>query len=176
MQALRNIKDRFEAGFRLGIEQRTVGYAYSQNALRLRLDFLEEASFSSVYPFNGKFRLKDVKESVNKLSFITKKCAFLVGETDEKVNYYCLALDKNYFDYLAAIPGNNRLINDFSSYYQEKKTISPQLRQEVLMNSSEYLDMDNWDHQLFYLFFHCWRNEELIALFEAKSVQRVEEK
>lgn len=163
MKALNTIKNRFEKGLRIGYKQRTVGYAYVQHATRIRLDVLEQSAGKRPYPFDQGFSFAEVEESVKKLPFISHKCGYMRDGTDEVVNYYCLGLDENYFSYLAALPDSSKLIKTFADTYQKQKTITPEIRQAMILESLESLDMDNWDHQLFYLFYQCWLNEELIA-------------
>lgn len=57
MQALSTIKERFEGGLRIGLEKRTLGYAYTQHAIRLRIDYFDKTPITTVYPFNGAFSL-----------------------------------------------------------------------------------------------------------------------
>jgi len=87
MQALRTIKAEFEKGLRLGKEKRTVGYAYTQHANRMRLDFFDETPVINNYPFNGAFNLAMVKQSVEQLPFVTRKCGFEAKDGEKTVNY-----------------------------------------------------------------------------------------
>jgi len=171
LQAIVKIKNRFEQGLRQSFEKRTVGYAYTQNALRMRLNFLEKDDSDMPFPFNGTFSFAELSEELDKLPFVTEQCGFLIDATKEQVNYYCLAMDENYFNYLNAIPDENGLIGDFVKMYKEKKSINPQYRQGFLMNAMENLDLNNWDHQFFYMLMQCWRNEELMAYFKTKTQQ-----
>jgi hypothetical protein len=169
MQAIISIKKRFEEGLRQSFEKRTISYAYIQNATRMRLNFIEKDQSTMPFPFNGDFSLEEVSEEVEKLSFISKKCGFLVGDTEEQVNYYCLSLNKNYFDYLGAIPDEDKLIANFVTMYKETKNITSEFRQQLLFMSIESLDLENWDHQFFYMLVQCWRKEELIAYAKATA-------
>lgn len=169
MNAIIKIKNHFEEGLRQSFEKRTIGYAYTQNALRMRLNLIEEDNSEMPFPFNGDFSLLEFSEDVEKLPFFSKKCGFLAKISDEQVNYYCLAINENYFNYLAVVSDGNGLIDGFVNMYKDKKSITPEYRQEFLMNGMEKLDLNNWDHQFFYMLQQCWRNEELIAYFKAEA-------
>jgi len=172
MQALHTIKAEFEKGLRVGKEKRTVGYAYTQHANRMRLDFFDEAPINNSHPFNGAFTLSMVQTSVEQLPFVTRKCGFEVKEVEKTINYYCLSLDENYFNYLDELGATSALIKEFATVYKTNKTVTPAIRKGMVMESLEQLDMDNWDHQLFYLLFQCWTNEELMAYQKVKALQK----
>ncbi|MEM6773144.1 MAG: hypothetical protein AAF597_21405, partial [Bacteroidota bacterium] len=171
LDALVTIKTRFEQGLRIGKEQRSVGYAYEQHAIRMRLDFFDKAQITNNYPYNGQFSLAEVKAAVDQLPFFTDKCGFAVGEQDQVVNYYCPALDENYFSYLGQLSDPEGIISTFVSNYREAKTITPMMRQKMVMSAQESLDFDNWDHQLFYCLFQCWVNEEVQAYIEVNVLR-----
>lgn len=169
MEAIVSLKKQFEEGLRQAFPKRTVGYAYTQNSLRMRLNYIEKDQADMPFPFQGGFSFEKLSEDVEKLSFVSKKCGYLVGESEEQINYYCLALNKNYFDYLEAIPETNNFIKDFAEMYKNKKSVTSGFREKFLMRGMENLDLDNWDHQLFYMFFQCWINEELEAYLKANA-------
>lgn len=87
------------------------------------------------------------------------------------VNYYCLALDDDYFSYLEKLPDSGGVIKNFVTAYREAKSITPDMRQSMLLQNEGSLDFDNWDHQLFYLLFQCWTNEELQAYVKVNALK-----
>lgn len=157
------------------MEKRTVAYAYEQHAIRMRLDYFDKSPVTNLYPFNGKFDFSQVEAAVKTLPFVSNKCGFVVGDKEEVLNYYCPALHAPFFDYLAVLGDSSQLIADFASDYQKAKTITPGIKQQMLLGNDEGIDFDNWDHQLFYLLFHYWVNEELMAYAKvSKAAAKIE--
>lgn len=163
VEAMLAIKAEFEGGLRKGLELRSVAYAYEQHAIRMRLNYFDKTPVIYQYPFNGKFDFSRVESYANSLPFMTRKCGFQIEATKEVVNYYCPSIHQPFFDYLTEIGQSSSIISNFAKEYPEVKAILPGIKQQMLMSSNEELDFEKWDHQLFYLLFHCWVNEELIA-------------
>ena len=53
--------------------------------------------------------------------------------------------------------------------YTTNKTITSAAKQNILLNSEKELDFTKPEHQIIYLFFHVFANEERLALDNLKS-------
>ncbi|MEM6397708.1 MAG: hypothetical protein AAF741_15270 [Bacteroidota bacterium] len=164
------IKASFEAGIRLPSEaDSSLVYLYKQHARRLRLHFFDKDPISGVFPFNGKASLSQQAELVDRLPYMSGLCGFQ-KESGETINYYCPNLDETYFDYLEELGKNSEIITEFARTYQETKVIIPAVRQQMLMNAIEDLDLSDYDHQLFYSLFQFWVAEEISASLAIQAV------
>ena len=70
-------------------------------------------------------------------------------------------------NYLADEGVNNRLIKAFVDSYQENKTITSGIKQDVLLHAPKDLDFTNEIHQTFYMFYH------LINALEMEANERI---
>ncbi|MEM1216247.1 MAG: hypothetical protein AAGJ82_11205 [Bacteroidota bacterium] len=162
------LKTAFDEELRKGYNDRSIAYVYEQHALRMKLDFLNNEPFQHILPYNGKYRLSSYSEEIAALPFMTKKCGFQKEETKEIVNYWCFNTNEAFFEYLARLGAQTALIERFRSDYLEYKTITQDIRQEMLLTEEETFDFNNLDQQIFYFLFHATVNEEYWAMKEVQ--------
>jgi hypothetical protein len=163
------LKTKFDAGLRdYGGATRELPYLYERNIALLRSHLLEEETFRFVFPFNGKLSLKSEAGLVGKLPYMTQKCGYQ-DQGGNVINYYCPALDEAFFEYLDELAPSSELIGQFVAEYREFKTITPDLRYNMLMSGSEKLDFSSPDHQLFYALFQLWAYDDMKALEAVKG-------
>ncbi|MTB50239.1 hypothetical protein [Lewinella sp. W8] len=157
------LKARFDQGLQdYGGQERALSYLYQQHALRLRGHFLEEEPFHSLYPFDGRFQLGDHASLIREIPFFSDACGFRDANGKE-VNYYCPAMNPEYFAYLESLGTTNEIIQNFANDYQQYKTISPAVRQQMLLSAPDVFNFASEDEQLFYALMHTWVNEEMQA-------------
>jgi len=58
---------------------------------------------------------------------------------------------------------DNSLIAGLHTDYMQQKSISPTVKEQLLMNSKESLNFDKAEHQLIYMFYQILTNEERLA-------------
>lgn len=162
------IKVAYEGGIVDGFTFDNIGEAYTYNSTVLRGDLFNEIPHTLTFPYNGKFTLSTFEKELPKLSFITKKCGFQDAKTKEVVNFYCPNLNENFFNYLDKVGKNNNLIQKFREEYLSTKTITDSIKQSMILNSTADLDFNNINHQIFYMLFHIFVNEEQKALEKVK--------
>lgn len=163
-EALLKIKAFYEKGISDGFTFDEIGEAYDYNSGILRSDLFNEIPHTVTFPYNGEFALAMFEKEIPKLSFVTKKCGFKDTKTENIINYYCPNLDKDFFAYLEELGKDNELIQVFYEEYLSQKIISNGIKQGMLFRSKDNLDFNNFNHQLFYMLFHVFVNEEQIAL------------
>lgn len=162
-------KTAFDEGLRdYAGARRTLAELYERNALQLRLHFLEEETFSSVFPFNGKLRPERLTELMEDLPYMTNNCGFQTPD-GEVVHYYCPGTDEDFFGYLAAVGRNNVLVEQFRTTYLDKKIIEPAFRERMLLTAADEFDFTNGDHQMFYALFQAWILEEARANMRVRA-------
>lgn len=167
-KVLFDLIQKFDALICEGATDRSIQECYEFNAQEKRMDLFEKRPYTIAFPYNGKFDLSMI-DSVDQLSFITKKCGFQVAEQDTIINYYCLkASDSRYMEYLKRIQNESPLILSFYTTYQEKKSIDPEMIQGIVMGSEEF-DFSKVGHRLFYMLFHLMVNEEQIAVRKTQA-------
>lgn len=168
MQSTRRIKAAFENGLRdYAGPERPLSYLYEQNARALRMHFLAEETFRFVFPFNGKMSLEELATDTDRLPFVTRNCAFVVDSVT--YHYYCPSLDSMFFAYLASVEPPSPLISNFVETYRSQRTITPAIRQQMLLSGLEELDFEQPDHQLFYALFQFWVYSEMRAYVVANA-------
>ena len=64
----------------------------------------------------------------------------------------------------------NTLIASIQEDYKTNKTITNQTKQSITLNSKEDLDFTKIEHQIFYLFFHVFANEERLAVEKVNAL------
>jgi len=161
------IKAEFEKGIDDGFNFDEIGKAYKYHAVTLRSDMFNELPYTLTFPYDGTFQLANYEEEMLSLPFFTKKCGFEDTKNDRIINYWCLNLLSDFINYLDKVGGNYPLAKQFSEVYKTKKTITPDLKQSLLLHS-EGMDYNNFDHQLIYMLLHLSINEERIALDQLK--------
>lgn len=167
--AVLSLKNIFDQGLQQGLENQPLTYAYEQHALRMKLDYFNNETFEQFYPYNGAFTLAKHATLCRSIPFLTNQCGFQKEDTKEIINFFCLNLNENFFAYLAELGKTSSLIQDFQDSYQQNKAIVPQDRQNMLINSSEALELTSFDHQLFYFLFHACVNAEHQAVLQLRS-------
>lgn len=165
---LLKIKAIYEKGISDGFTFDDIGEAYSYNAGVLKSDLFNKIPHTLTFPYNGKFSLSTFEKEINKLSFITKKCGFQDTQTEKLINYYCPNLDEDFFAFLEEGSAGSKLIKDFHNDYMAQKVINNEIKRNMVLMSDEELDFDNFNHQLFYMLFHIYVNEEQKAMEKLK--------
>jgi len=165
--ALLRLKQTFDAG--MCEEQRiakTLKACYEGHAKMIRSDFFQKTPITLSYPYKTDLQL-DEAETKNILSSVwTDKCGY---QTDKgTVNYFCLDAAAKVMDYYKEIAQGNDFIGSFTESYIKNKTLTEAQTTNLLMTSSESLDFNNFDHQLFYTILHLTWNEENKALKKVK--------
>lgn len=168
--AVSDLKQQFDDGLLAhGGGATDIPYLYEQNALRLRMHFLEEESFSFLFPFNGKMSLSEEEELAGRIGFMSYDCGYQPAR-DTIVNFFCPAADSTYFAYLANVQPNSILIDRFRESYLADRVITPSMRQAMLTSAREELDFSSPDHQLFYALFHLWVLDDMQARVAAQRI------
>ena len=166
IKAITKIKQVFDEGLKATSKNREVSYLYEGHAQRMRMDFFNKYPYTLNYPYNDKFDLSLVEEEIPYLSFLTKKCGFQKKEDDSIIHYYCLKKEGTFINFMEALGKDNPLIANLHRDYIEKKHISQNVRQQLLMNSYEGFDFQKLEHQLVYMFYQILINEERLAADE----------
>ena len=164
VSALHAIKKAFDVGLSSGNNNPDLGDIYHQHAIRMKLNFLNQEPYNTLYPYNNTFDLSEVGEAAAQTQVFSHKCGFLNQQTKETFHHYCLDVASPYFDYLAHLATDNTFIDHFQKRYREVKTIGQEAKQAMLLNGDESLDFSLPAHQMFYMLFHIVVNEERMAL------------
>lgn len=144
-----------------GSADKNIKDCYEMNAKGLQSDFLQNLPYTINFPYNDKFDLSTIN-NIDELSFLSKKCGF-VKESGETINYHCLKSESKFMDYIHQIRNESGMINLFIDTYKEQKTITPELRKEMILSANTKLNFDLQSHRLFYMIFHVMCNEERMA-------------
>ena len=163
--AIGRIKKVFDKGLKGTSKNRGLPYLYKEHAHRMRMDYFNKYPYTLNYPYNDKFDLSVVKEEIPSLSFLTKKCGFQKEENDKTINiyYYCLKKEGAFINLLEDLGKENSLIVELHRDYVAKKHISKEIKQLLVMNSSDDFDFQRPEHQLVYMFYQILINEERLA-------------
>lgn len=163
-EVLLKMKTFYENGISDDFTFEKIGEAYEYNSNVLRGDLFNKIPHTLTFPYNGEFALSMFEQDLSKLSFITKKCGFQDAKTEEIINYHCLSLDEDFFAYLEKVAEGSSLIKNFHEEYMSQKVISNGMKENMILRSTEDLDVSNFNHQLFYMLFHVFVNEEQKAM------------
>ena len=162
--AMRAIQKAFEQYICDGIsESKNNKNCYLTHAQGFSFDVFNDISYKLSFPYNGVFDLSQVDEHVSKLQFLTKNCGFQNEDTGEIINYHCLKLESGWMDYLQILGESSSLIKEFHNGYQATKTVTPDMRQSLVLRASNDLNFEQEGDQLFYMLTHLLVNEEKIA-------------
>jgi len=164
LAAIAAIKKTFDKGLGENSKDRGIPYLYEYHANRMRQDYFNKFPYTLNYPFNDKFDLTAVEKEVPQLTgFLTNKCGFQAGESGEIIHYYCLKNEGPFMDLMQDLGKSNALIASLHTDYMQQKSISPNVKQQLLMNSKETLDFEKAEHQVIYMFYQILINEERLA-------------
>ena len=72
--------------------------------------------------------------------------------------------------FLEKIGETNTLIASLQEDYKTNKTITNRVKQIITLHSKDELDFTKIEHQIIYLFFHVFANEERLAVEKVKSL------
>lgn len=161
-EVLNTLVTEFDSKMCGASKDRSIEDCYKLHANEMRMNFMQKHPYTSTFPYDGSFDLSMVS-SIDSLNFLTKKCGFQQKESGKVINYYCLKSEGRYMDYLKRIQSESPIILTFYKEYQDSKTISPNIRQGVMISSLEDLDFSKEGHRLFYMIFHLLTNEEKLA-------------
>lgn len=160
------VKEKFERDIASGSQYTGLNQLYTLHAQRMRMDILEQFPFTQNPPYSHDIEYLSLLNS-QELSFVTNACGFVVND-DTRVNYPCFTKKNSFFDFLSEGVEQVSIISNFIEEYNEVGTITPAIRQQVLMDAVEELNFEKTQHQLFYAFFHIltleeWRANKSVA-------------
>jgi len=169
LKAMFKIKEQFDLGLSGGKDIKNITRLYENHAQRMRLDLFNNFPYTLNFPYNGKFDLSDVDALyLEQLRFINNKCGFQYAN-GTKSNFICLSSPSNYMEFLETIGKESSLVAFLFEDYTKNKTITNTAKQRILLDSEKELDFTKIEHQIIYLFFHVFVNEERIALEKLES-------
>lgn len=115
------------------------------------------------YPYHTDFDLTQMKSSADSLNFLTLNCGFQNEKTGAIVNFYCLKNEGGFMDYLEALGESNSVIKEYHKEYSTYKQVSNDFKKRASFLLQHELDLEQFDHQIFYMFYHLMINEEVQA-------------
>ncbi len=169
--SMNRVKQVFDEGLKGVSKNRTLPELYRDHAQRMRMDYFNKYPYTLNYPYNDKFDLSLVQAEIPNLSFLNKKCGFQIGDPSAPTNiyHYCLSNKGSFIDFMEDLSKENTLIANLHKDYISKKTISPEVKQLLVINSLDDLDFDKPEHQVVYMFYQILINEERLASNQLKA-------